>query len=215
MSKKFVLIMFLSVVVLTAAVRNAEATTITSANIDEDVYVAGQTGYISVTVYNDEDYRIRITEITATIDYYYADGTVYVQKFFTNAVLPEEIAAGDSQTYEIPISLPINIADGYTNPFIESRNEIWVPLIDRWIGSERATYDQMKLYIESPYEQMYQTSQQELQSTQQQLQEEKAVNENLSNSVNMLALTTMVFAIATGLLLFMTFARKPKPVAQA
>lgn len=213
MSKKLVLVALLSFAVLMSALRTANAATITSATLDKDVYLGGQTGYIMVTVYNDKDDKIRVTELTATINYYYADGTVYVQKFFTSATLPDEIPVGDSQTYQVRISLPTNIAHGYTNPSVEAKTEIWWSQIERWIGSDRATY-QVKLYIESPYKQSFENSQQELQATQQQLQQEKTVNENLSNNVNMLGMTTMVFAIATGFLVFLTFARRPRPIPQ-
>lgn len=214
MSKKFVLVALLSFAVLMSAFRTANAATITSATLDKDVYLGGQTGYISVTVYNDKDDKIRVTELTATINYYYADGTVYVQKFFTSATLPDEIPVGNSQTYQIPLSLPTNIAHGYTNPSVEAKTEIWWSQIERWVGSDRATYGQVKLYIESPYKQNFENSQQELQTTQQQLQQEKTVNENLSNNVNMLGMTTMVFAMATGFLVFLAFARRPRPIPQ-
>ena len=46
------------------------ATTITSRTFDKDTYRQGQTGYITVTMYNDEDSKIKVTELTATIDYY-------------------------------------------------------------------------------------------------------------------------------------------------
>ena len=68
-----------------------QATTITSCTFDKDAYNQGETGYITVTIYNDKDNKIRVTELTATINYYYADGNVYVQKFYTNATLPAEI----------------------------------------------------------------------------------------------------------------------------
>jgi len=214
MSRKFVLVALLSFAVLMSALHTAHAATITSATLDRDIYLAGQTGYVMVTVYNDEEATIRVTELTATINYYYADGTVYVQKFFTSDTLPDEIPVGNSETYQVPISLPTNIAHGYTNPSIEAKTEIWWSQIERWVGSDRATYDQVKLYIESPYKQSYQNSQQELQTSQHELQQEKAVNENLSNNVNMLAVTTMVFAVATGFLVFLTFARRPRPIPQ-
>ena len=68
-----------------------QAATITSCTFDKDAYNQGETGYITVTIYNDKDNKIRVTELTATINYYYADGNVYVQKFYTNATLPAEI----------------------------------------------------------------------------------------------------------------------------
>lgn len=214
MSRKIVLVALLSfAVLLMSTLHTANAATITSATLDKNVYLAGQTGYITVTVYNDEEETIRVTELTATIDYYYADGTVYVQKFFTGATLPDEIPVGDSETYQIAISLPTNLAHGYTNPSIEARTEIWWSQIERWVGSDRPTY-KVKLYVESPYKQSYENSQQELQATQEELQREKTLNGNLSNNVNMLAVTTMVFAAAAGFMVFLTFARRPRPIPQ-
>lgn len=214
MSRKIVLVALLSfAVLLMSTLQTANAATITSATLDKNVYLAGQTGYITVTVYNDEEETIRVTELTATIDYYYADGTVYVQKFFTGATLPDEIPVGDSETYQIAISLPTNLAHGYTNPSIEARTEIWWSQIERWVGSDRPTY-KVKLYVESPYKQSYENSQQELQATQEELQREKTLNGNLSNNVNMLAVTTMVFAAAAGFMVFLTFARRPRPIPQ-
>jgi hypothetical protein len=32
-------------------------------------------------IYNDKDEKIKITELTATIEYYYTDGNVYLQSF--------------------------------------------------------------------------------------------------------------------------------------
>lgn len=207
MSRKIVLVALLSfAVLLMSTMRTANAATITSATLDKDVYLAGQTGYIMVTVYNDKEETIRVTELTATIEYYYTDGTVYLQKFFTSATLPDEIPVGSSETYQIAISLPTNIANGYTNPSIEAKTEIWWSQIERWAGSDRATY-KVKLYVESSYKQSYEASQTEL-------QQEKTVNQNLSNNVNMLAVTTMVFAVAAGSLAFLTFARRPKPIPQ-
>ncbi len=214
MSRRIVLAALLSfAVLLMSTLQTANAATITSATLDKDVYLAGQTGYIMVTVYNDEDEKIRVTELTATIDYYYADETVYVQKFFTSDTLPDEIPVGEAETFQVAISLPTNIAHGYTNPSIEAKTEIWWSNIERWVGSDRPTY-KVKLYIESPYKQSYESTQQQLQTTQQQLQQEKTINENLSNNVTMLAVITLVFAAAAGFMVFLTFARRPRPVPQ-
>jgi hypothetical protein len=43
-----------------------------------------------VPVYNDESDKIRVTELSVSVNYY-TDGTVYVQKFFSSEVLPDEL----------------------------------------------------------------------------------------------------------------------------
>jgi len=206
MNKKLVPILLLSLLALMNTLQIAKSATISSASLDKTTYLAGQTGYISVTVYNDESDKIRVTELSATINYYYTDNTVYLQKFFTSATLPDEIAAGQSETYLIPISLPTNIAHGYTNPTVEARTELWMSEADRWVSSDRPTY-QVRLYIESPYKQLYETSQS-------QLQEQRTANENLTNTMYLLAGTTIVFASAAAFLMFFLFARRTKPVTQ-
>jgi len=206
MYKKQPLIAMLCFLALIAIPQIARAATITSATLDKNTYLAGQTGYISVTVYNDKSEKIRVTELSATINYYYTDGTVYVQKFFTGTTLPHEIAAGQSAIYQIPISLPTNINSGYTNPTVEAKTDLWRTQDERWMTSDRPTYP-LKLYIESPYKQLYEGSQH-------QLQEQEAVNDNLTTAMNLLVATTIVFASATAFLMFIVYVRKAKPLAQ-
>ena len=236
------LIILMCFIALLAIPQVAKAAIITSASLDKATYLAGQTGYISVTVYNDRSNTIRVTELSATINYYYLDGTVYVQKFFTSATLPDEIPVGESETYQISISLPTNIASGYINPTVEARTEIWWPQTEIWISSDRPTYN-LKLYIESAYKQLYETSQQELQSTEQQLtsteqqlqttqeelqsteqeltstlqqlQDQEIANKSLTNTMYILAATTILFASAAAASLFVLFTRKPRTVAQS
>lgn len=179
-------------VALLAIPHAAKAATITSASFDKNTYLAGQRGYVSVTVYNDKSDKIRVTELSVTVDYYYTDDTVYIQKFFTNAMLPDEIQVGQAEAYQIPISLPTNIASGYTDPSVEAKTEIWFSQIERWVSSDRATYH-LRLYIESPYKQMYETNQ--------------AVN-------TILAITTIAFASAAAYVMFL-FTRKPRPITQS
>jgi len=208
MNKKLILVQLISVLVLSSALQIAKAATIPSAMLDKSTYLAGQTGYISVSVYNDKSEKIRVTELSATINYYYTDATVYVQKFFTNATLQDEILPGQTTTYYIPISLPTNIAAGYTNPMVEARTEQWWPTLMRWLPSDRPTYNTFKLYIESPYKQFYESSEQ-------QLHEQIASNTNLSNTVNILTVTAVAFMGVAGLLMFLLFIRRPRPVIQA
>jgi len=207
MNKKPVLILLLSFLALMSVLQIATAATITSVTLDKTTYLAGQTGYVSVSVYNDKSEKIRITELSVSINYYYTDGTVYVQKFFTPTnMLPDEILAGETETYQVPISLPTNIAPGYTNPTVEAKTDLWHSQDERWTTSDRPTY-QLKLYIESPYKQQYESSQE-------QLQEQTNANENLNTTMNMLAGTTIVFAALAGFLMFFVFTRRTRPVPQ-
>jgi hypothetical protein len=181
-----------------------QAATITSSNFDRDTYKQGETGYITVTVYNDKDDKIRVTELTATINYYYTDENVYLQKFFTNATLPVEIQQGDSGTFYIPFSLPTNIAPGYTNVDVKAETQLWHSEAERWYGSDHPTY-QPTLYIESPYKQ--------------QLDQQLATNRNTTTMIYLLASTTILFAIATiCLFIFKRMSRvtaQPVPVSHA
>jgi hypothetical protein len=208
MNKKLVLIPLLLCIALTGIFQTTKATSITTATLDKTTYLAGETGYISVSIYNDKNDKIRVIEpLTATISYYYADNTVYQQKFFTSATLPDEISAGQTETYQIPISLPTNIAHGYTNPLVEARTELWNEQASEWRYSDHPTYT-LKLYIESPYKEQYETSQQ-------QLEEQQTTNANLNNNVNMLAVTTIAFAGAAAFLMFMVFTKRARPIPQA
>jgi len=207
MNKKLVLISLLSFVVLMNALQTVKAARITSATTDKSTYLGGQTGYISVTVYNDRTEKIRVTQLSAAITYYYTDGTPYVQTFFypSDLLIGDEIPAGQSKSYQIPISLPTNIAAGYIVPYIEARTDIWRPQSGTWETSDRPTWNSLKLYIESPYKDMYESSQTAL-------QEEKAANGNLSNTMNLLAVTTVIFAAMAGFLMFLVFARRAKTI---
>lgn len=200
MTKK-VAIFLLSILAFIGAIQATIATSITTASLDKTAYLAGQTGYISATIYNDKSEKIRVTDLSATVNYYYVDGTVYIQKFFTSASLPREIPAGESETFQIPISLPTNIAHGYTNPRIEAYTDVWHPQDDRWINSDHPTYSNLKLYVETPYKEAF--------------EEEQATNNSLTTTTNLLSITTLVFAAASGLLIYLVFARRPKPAVHA
>jgi len=218
--KRIALVSLLSFLALMSILQIANAATITSATLDKEVYLAGQTGSITVSVHNDESDKIKVTELSASVSYYYTDGTVYVQKFFTSATLPDEIEAGQTETYQIPISLPTNIAPGYVNPTVEAKTDLWSAQAERWMTSDRPTY-QLKLYIESPYKQSYEDSQEELGTTQQELetaqgeiQELETLNGNLNNLMITFAVTTMVFAVVAAVFGFLMFGKRAKPVQQ-
>ena len=187
-----------------------QATTITACTFDKDTYNQGETGYITVTLYNDEDAKIRVTELTATINYYYSDGNVYIQKFYTNTTLPTEIQQGNSSTFHIKFNLPINIASGYTNVYVKAITQIWNPQSEIWFGSEHPTY-QPSLYIESPYKEQLEEQQtvndqledqlDEQQSVNEQLEgqleEQQTINKNTTNMMYLFGVTTIVFAAVT------------------
>jgi len=181
-----VLLPILSLMVIPFAV---QAATITSCTFNKDAYNQGETGYITATIYNDKDNKIRITELTATINYYYTDENIYIQKFFANATLPAEIQQGDSSIFYIPVSLPTNIAPGYTNVDVEARTELWNTEAERWYGSDHPT-SQPTLYIESPYKQ-------QSEEYQQQFEEQLTINRNTITIMYILGATTMAFAAAT------------------
>ncbi len=208
MNKKLFLIPILSMIVMLSAMQKANALTITTATLDKDTYLAGQTGYILVTIYNEDSEKIRVTALTATINYYYTDGTVYMQKFFTSDTLPSEIPAGESQVYQIPISLPNNMANGYINPLVEATADIWHPQSSTWGYSDYQRYSNMKLYVESPYKQWYTDSQTQLAA-------QKSTNDSLTTTTNVLAIATVVLASAAGIMMFLIFTKKARPVPQA
>jgi hypothetical protein len=204
-----VLLPFLALLILPFV----QASTITVCTFDRDAYNQGEIGYITVTIYNDEETRIRVTELTATIDYYYSDGNVYIQKFYTNATLPAEIQQGTSSTFNIPFRLPTNIASGYTGVYIKAITELWNPMSEIWFASEHPTYQPL-LYIESPFKEQLEEQQTVNEQLEDQLDERQSVNEQLEgqleelqtinkNTTDMMYLfgmTTIVFAGVAGLL---------------
>ena len=196
MYKKRLLIALLSFLSLMIIPSIAQAATFTSCTFDKDIYHQGQTGYITVMIYNDEDDKIRITELTATIDYYYTDETIYLQKFFTNATLPAEIQQGQTSTFYIPFSLPTNIAPGYTNIEVKAKTELWAAHLERWLASEQPTY-QPTLFIESPYKQ--------------ELQEQLTINQNKTTMMYLFGVLALLFAVVTGFLFILN--RRARAIA--
>ncbi len=153
MREKRLLIALLPFLYLTIVPLVVQAATITMCTFDKNTYHQGETGYITVTIYNDKDNKIRVTELTATINYYYTDGNVYLQKFFADTTLPTEIQQGQSGTFHIPFSLPTNIASGYTKVDVKAKTELgdWGDG-QEWDRSDDPTY-KPTLYIESQYKQ--------------------------------------------------------------
>ncbi len=167
------LLAFLSLMIFPFAV---QATTITACTFNKETYLQGETGYLTVTIYNDQETKIQVTELSATIDYYYTNENVYIHKFNTNATLPLEIQPGNSRIFYIPFSLPINIAPGYTKVYVKAITELWNPQSELWFSSEHPTYQPL-LYIESPYKA-------ESEEYQQQLEEQVTVNEQLEDQLD-------------------------------
>jgi hypothetical protein len=203
MYKKRLLIGLLCFLALMVVPQVVNAATMTSCASDKDVYKHGETCIIYVTIYNDENAKIRVTQLSATIDYYTTDDVRYLQKSFTNTELPDEIPAGESATYQISIDLPNNLASGYTNPKVEATTEIWRAFDSKWVNSDYLNSDYMtskpKIYIESQYKQMY--------------EDQVSISGYLTNMMNVFIITTIVFAAVAGVLFFLS--RKPKPIMQA
>jgi len=179
-----------------------QATTITACTFDKDTYNQGETGHITVTIYNDDDGKIRITELSATINYYYTDENAYMQKFSTNATLPSEIQQGNSSTFYIPFSLPTNIASGYTIVDVKAIIELWN--LQEEMVARIARAHQPLLYIESPYkeqlEEQVTINEQQVTINEQldgQLKEQLATNKNVTNMMYLFGVTTIVFAAVT------------------
>ena len=201
---KKLLIVLLSLLSLMVIPFVVQAATITICTFDKDTYRQGQIGYITVTIYNDEDDKIRITELTATIDYYYTDGNIYLQSFFTNTTLPAEIQQGQSSTFYIPFSLPTNIASGYTDVYVKAKTELWDTEAERWGWSDHPTH-QPTLSIESPYK---------LQSEdyEQQLDEQRAINKNTITMMYFFGGTAIVSAVLAVLLFILN--RRARVISQ-
>ncbi|UCG37225.1 MAG: hypothetical protein JSV64_02815 [Candidatus Bathyarchaeota archaeon] len=203
MSKKQFVAVMLSILCLGIFSFIANAAEITTCTFDRNAYNQGETGYLTVNIYNDEESKIRVTELTATIDYYYSDDNPYIQSFFTSAELPIEVGRGESEALYIPFSLPTNIAPGYTNVYVKARTEIWNEHFETWYGSDHPTY-YPTLYVESPYKEFFETSQELNQQLHQEIQDLDAVNKTTTNMMYMLGFTTMVFAAVAVLLLVLS-----------
>ncbi|HVP40815.1 MAG TPA: hypothetical protein VMS95_02550 [Candidatus Krumholzibacteriaceae bacterium] len=197
MNKKRLPIVLMALFCLGIIPNIAQATTITSCTFDKKPYYPGQTGFITVTIYNDKADKIRIAELTASIDYYYTDQIVYEQTFYSNATLPIEVAPSASATLYIPFSLPTNIAPGYTQLYVRARNEIWRNSTATWYTSEYPSY-QPTLYIESPYRPQFQDLQ--------------AANAVTTILMYLLGITTAIFAVVVMFILIVR--RRAEAVSQ-
>ena len=207
-SRKLLVILPLICLMLVPAI--AQAATITICTLSKDSYNQGETGYISVTVYNDEDEKIRVTELTAAINYYYEDETTYIQTFYAPTTdLPKEIEPGQTNTFTISFSLPTNIAPGYTDLYVRAKTEIWNQHALTWYGSDNPTREPT-LYVESPYKQLYESQQTTNEQILQQLREQQAVNNTTTSIMYLLAVTALILAAFTAFLTILI--RRPRAI---
>jgi hypothetical protein len=216
MYKKQLLIVLLSLLAMMTIPQIAKAATMTACTPDKDTYLQGQTGYIAVTIYNDKNDKIRVTQLSATIDYYYDDGTRYVAKTFTDANLPAEIPKGQSATYNVSFSIPTNFAPGFINPTVEASTDLWINASSRWVSSDYLNSNYLtskpKLFVESSYKAAYENSEQQYENMKQQYQEQLSLSGYLNNMTDIFIVLTIVFASLAGVL-FVFFTRR-KPIAQ-
>lgn len=196
--KSLVLIPFL----LLMAIPIVKATTITSCTFDKESYNQGETGFISVSITNDQEYKIRITELTATINYYYYDGRAFNQKFETNDSLPAEIQQEKSIILNIPFDLPEYIASGYTSVYVKTISEIYNSESLNWRASEHSTFQPI-LSIESPYKEQLEGLSTINDQLEKQLLEQQASKETATTMMLMFGITTTIFAVITVILLIM------------
>lgn len=188
-----------------------QAATITGCTFDKAAYSQGETGYVTATIYNNEEDKIRVTELTAIIDYYYADGTIYLQTFYSDETLPIEVQQGQSDNLEIPFSLPNNVAPGYIEVFVKAKTEQWNNNSQTWFASEHPSYRPV-LYVESPYKQQFEEEQATGDLLEHQVQELQAINTTTTNVLYLLGLTTAAFVVVTFLLVILN--RKARVMAQ-
>jgi hypothetical protein len=197
MNKKHLTAVLLALFCLMVIPSVAQATTITSCTFDKTPYYPGQTGFITVAIQNTRSEMIRVSDLTASIDYYYTDQVVYSQTFFTNATLPVEVQAGGTALLYIPFSLPTNIAPGVTQMSVRASTDFWHNSSQSWYGSDYPSFTPT-LYIESPYKPQWQ----DLQAT------------NSITTIMMYALgfTTLAFAV---IVIFLMVANRRAAAAQA
>ncbi len=189
----------------------AQAATITGCTFNKAAYSQGETGYLTATINNNEEDKIRVTELTATIDYYYDDGTIYLQTFYSDEAFPIEVLQGQSGNFEIPFSLPNNVAPGYIEVFVKAKTERWQNNSQIWFASEHPTYQPL-LYVESPYKAQFEDEQAAGDALEHQVQELQAINATTTNLLYLLGLTTATFVGVTILLVVLN--RKTRALSQ-
>ncbi|MGD8566349.1 MAG: hypothetical protein PVF96_08385, partial [Candidatus Bathyarchaeota archaeon] len=181
-------------------------------DFDQEAYEQGDLGYITVVIYNDMEAKIHVTELIATIDYYYTDGNTYLQTYFTDEELPIEILPGQIGTFNIPFSLPTNIAPGYTELYVKAVTELWNNQSENWVWSEHPTYRPI-LYIESPYKQHFENEQDAHEELQHQFHELQTINATTTSIMYALGIMSIAFALAVIFLIILN--RRTRAIAQA
>ena len=190
----------------------ARAATITACTLSRETYYQGNSGTITLSVYNNLEETIRVTELTAMIDYNYEDGRRYIQTFYgSDDDLPVEIEPGETDTFTISFSLPNDVAPGYTDLYVRAKTEWRNPYSQTWSPSEYGTY-YPTMYIESPYKPLYESQAETNDQLEKQLQEQQAINTTTTNLMYLLVVTTLIFAAFTAILTMLI--RKPRAVAQ-
>jgi hypothetical protein len=202
----------LALLCLTLVPLVVRAATIPSCSLNRDDYSQGDAGYITVTVFNDEESTIRITDGYASIDYYYVDGDTYLQTFYTDTVLPIEIEPGQNSSFYISFSLPNNIASGYTGFYVKAITQIWNSQSELWFPSAHPNHE-LSIYIESSYKQQYEDQQVANELLQHQMQELQAVHDINTNIMYILGLTTVIFLVAAIFLVLLL--RRPRAIPKA
>lgn len=203
MRKGNLLILLIPLLYLAAVPLLVQGATISNCAFDKNVYNQGETGYVTVTIDNDEDSKIRVIELTAHVDYYYTDGNAYLQTFFTDEALPTEILLGQSKTLQIPFSLPTNIAPGYTEVYVRAKTELWNNRSESWFEADHSTY-WLTLNLESPYKELFESQTEVNNQLQTELLELEAVNATTTNLMYLLGATTMVFIAVTAFLIMLS-----------
>ncbi len=211
MREKRILVMLLPLLCLTVMPFVAQAATITVCTLDRDVYNQGETGYMIVSIFNDKDDKIKVTELTATIEYFYNDGNVYLQTFYSDENLPIEIQPGQTELFNIPFSLPTNVAAGYTEIFVKAKTELWNNHSGTWFFSEHPT-SRPVFYIESPYKQLFESEQETTEELQHELQELETLNATTTSVMYIFGLLAAVLLGVTVSLIVLN--RRSRATAQ-
>ena len=214
MNKKQSVVTLLPLIYLVLVTSITQAADITTCTFSKTAYNPGDTGYITVAIFNDKEDTIRITELTATIDYYYNDGNTYIQIFyFPSMDLPVEIEQGQTETLNLQFTLPNNVAPGYVTLYVRAKTDIWHENSQSWYTSDYPSY-QPTMFIESSYKQYYETQQilnnelsTQISQLQTQLTELQAINTNTVNIMYLLIFTTLIFAAVT---IFLGVLRRPR-----
>jgi hypothetical protein len=208
MTRKQFILVLLPFLCLTILPLVARAATIPSCTFNQDTYNQGATGYLTVEIYNDEDFKIQVTELSAIINYYYTDGTTYSQTFYTDDALPVEIQPAQTGSFNLPFSLPTNIAPGYSAFLVKAKTEVWNNHSETWFGSEHPTFNPV-IYVESPFKELFEDQQTANSLLEAKVQDLQSINATTTNIMYLLGITSAVLAAIT---VVMVLARRTRAV---